>query len=517
MSHSSRPKPFLAPRLPARFLSVFRKPLRESLVSVLPIMGIVTLLCFSLTPVSNNAMMAFLVGGILLIFGMGLFTLGSEMSMIPLGEYVGKEITSSRKISVIVLLSFLIGVLITVAEPDLQVLAEQVPSIPNNVIIWSVALGVGVFLVIALLRILFGIPLSRLLILFYLIVFGLATQVSPDFWAIAFDSGGVTTGPMTVPFIMALGVGVSSVRNDKHAAGDSFGLVALCSIGPILTVLILGLLYKPDGSSYTAVTVPDAADTVEMWRTFTTALPHYFREITAALAPILAFFLIFQLFTRRIPRKEVHRMIVGFVYTYLGLVFFLTGVNVGFMPVGNFLGQSIAGNYAWLLIPIAMVIGYFIVSAEPAVHVLNRQVEEITSGAIPASAMNTALSAGVALSLGLAMTRVLTGISVMWLLVPGYALSLALSFKVPKIFTSIAFDSGGVASGPMTATFLLPFAMGACDAVGGNVVTDAFGVVAMVAMTPLVTIQLLGVSYKRRIKHVAPAAVAQVEEIIELA
>ena len=520
MSHSSRPKPFLAPRLPARFLSVFRKPLRESLVSVLPIMGIVTLLCFSLTPVSNNAMMAFLVGGILLIFGMGLFTLGSEMSMIPLGEYVGKEITSSRKISVIVLLSFLIGVLITVAEPDLQVLAEQVPAIPNNVIIWSVALGVGVFLVIALLRILFGIPLSRLLILFYLIVFGLATQVSPDFWAIAFDSGGVTTGPMTVPFIMALGVGVSSVRNDKHAAGDSFGLVALCSIGPILTVLILGLLYKPDGSSYTAVTVPDAADTVEMWRTFTTALPHYFREITAALAPILAFFLVFQLFTRRIPRKEVRRMIVGFVYTYLGLVFFLTGVNVGFMPVGNFLGQSIAGNYAWLLIPIAMVIGYFIVSAEPAVHVLNRQVEEITSGAIPASAMNTALSAGVALSLGLAMTRVLTGISVMWLLVPGYALSLALSFKVPKIFTSIAFDSGGVASGPMTATFLLPFAMGACTAVGGNIVTDAFGVVAMVAMTPLVTIQLLGVLYQRKTRHAhaapAPAPAAAVEAIIEL-
>ena len=213
-------------------------------------------------------------------------------------------------------------------------------------------------------------------------------------------------------------------------------------------------------------------------------------------------------------------MIVGFVYTYLGLVFFLTGVNVGFMPVGKFLGQSIAGNYAWLLIPIAMVIGYFIVSAEPAVHVLNRQVEEITSGAIPASAMNTALSAGVALSLGLAMTRVLTGISIMWLLVPGYALSLALSFKVPKIFTSIAFDSGGVASGPMTATFLLPFAMGACTAVGGNIVTDAFGVVAMVAMTPLVTIQLLGVLYQRKTRHAhaapAPAPAAAVEAIIEL-
>ena len=488
-------------------LAIFRKPMRESLTSVLPITAIVLLLCFTVTPVSNNAMMAFLIGSLLLIVGMGLFSLGSEMSMIPLGEAVGKEITRSKKVWVIVGISFLIGVIITVAEPDLQVLAGQVPAIENNVIIWSVALGVGVFLVIALLRILLGIPLSYLLIGFYAVAFTLAMFVSPDFWAIAFDSGGVTTGPMTVPFIMALGVGVSAVRNDKHAGGDSFGLVALCSIGPILTVLLLGLLYKPDGSSYTPVTVPDAQDTVEMFRSYTHALPEYFKEILLSL-----------LLTRRRNRRQIMSMAVGFLYTYLGLVLFLTGVNVGFMAVGNFLGSSIASlDCNWVLIPIAMVIGYFIVAAEPAVHILNRQVEEITAGSIPAGAMNLALSLGVAVSLGLAMIRVLTGISIMWFLLPGYALSLALSFVVPKIFTSIAFDSGGVASGPMTATFLLPFAMGACDAVGGNVVTDAFGVVAMVAMTPLVTIQLLGVSYKRRIKHVAPAAVAQVEEIIELA
>ena len=437
-------------------LTIFRKPLKESLTSVLPITAIVLVLCFTITPISNNAMMAFLLGSLLLIVGMGLFTLGSEMSMIPLGEAVGKEITRSKKVWVIVAISFLIGVIITVAEPDLQVLAGQVPSIPDRVIIWSVALGVGVFLVIALLRILFAIQLSYLLIGFYAIVFVLAGFVSPDFWAVAFDSGGVTTGPMTVPFIMALGVGVSAVRNDREAGGDSFGLVALCSIGPIITVLLLGLLYQPDGSTYTPVSVPDAKDTAEMFRSYTHALP----------------------------------------------------------------GESIAAHesYSWLLIPIAMLIGYFIVSAEPAVHVLNRQVEEITAGAIPASAMNAALSIGVSVSLALAMIRVLTGISIMWFLIPGYVLSLALSFVVPKIFTSIAFDSGGVASGPMTATFLLPFAMGACDALGGNVVTDAFGVVAMVAMTPLVTIQLLGVSYQRKLSKRTPVpAVGQVEEIIELA
>ena len=498
--------------------AVFKKPLHESLTSVLPVMLIVLVLCFTIAPVPNNAMVAFLLGGLMLIAGMGLFTLGSEMSMIPLGQAVGSEITRRKKVWIITVVGFLIGMIITVAEPDLQVLANQVPAIENNVIIWSVAVGVGVFLVIALLRIVLGIQLRWLLIGFYAIVFTLAMFVSPDFWAVAFDSGGVTTGPMTVPFIMALGVGVCAVRSDKQAGGDSFGLVALCSIGPILTVLLLGLLYKPDGSSYTPVTVPDAQDTVEMFRSYTHALPEYFKEILLSLAPIAGFFLIFQLLTRRLSRRQIMSMAVGFLYTYLGLVLFLTGVNVGFMAVGNFLGSSIASlDCNWVLIPIAMVIGYFIVAAEPAVHILNRQVEEITAGSIPASAMNLALSLGVAVSLGLAMIRVLTGISIMWFLLPGYALSLALSFVVPKIFTSIAFDSGGVASGPMTATFLLPFAMGACDAVGGNVVTDAFGVVAMVAMTPLVTIQLLGVSYKRRIKRVAPAAVAQVEEIIELA
>ena len=491
---------------------------REAVASVLPITLIVTIVCFSFVPVTTDLMLSFLIGSVLLIVGMALFTLGSEVSMTQIGTHMGAKLTKSRKLWLILTVSFLLGVAITVAEPDLQVLAANVPNIDTTVLIITVSVGVGIFLLLSMLRILLVIPLRWMLLVFYALIFILAALVDKDFLAVAFDSGGVTTGPMTVPFIMALGVGVSAVRNDKHAGGDSFGLVALCSIGPILTVLLLGLLYKPDGSSYTPVTVPDAQDTVEMFRSYTHALPEYFKEILVSLAPIAGFFLIFQLLTRRLNRRQVMSMIVGFLYTYLGLVLFLTGVNVGFMPVGNFLGQSIASlECSWVLIPIAMVIGYFIVAAEPAVHILNRQVEEITAGSIPASAMNLALSIGVSVSLALAMIRVLTGISIMWFLLPGYALSLALSFVVPKIFTSIAFDSGGVASGPMTATFLLPFAMGACDALGGNVVTDAFGVVAMVAMTPLVTIQLLGVSYKRRIKRTAPVAVAEVEEIIELA
>ena len=360
--------------------AVFKKPLHESLTSVLPVMLIVLVLCFTIAPVPNNAMVAFLLGGVMLIAGMGLFTLGSEMSMIPLGQAVGSEITRRKKVWIITVVGFLIGMIITVAEPDLQVLANQVPAIENNVIIWSVAVGVGVFLVIALLRIVLGIQLRWLLIGFYAIVFTLAMFVSPDFWAVAFDSGGVTTGPMTVPFIMALGVGVCAVRSDKQAGGDSFGLVALCSIGPIITVLILGLLYKPDGSAYTAAVMPDAKDTVEMFDLYLSEIPHYLKETASALLPIGAFLILFQLVTRRLKRKEILHMVIGLVYVYIGLTIFLMGVNVGFMPVGSFLGGSIASHtYNWILIPIAMVIGYFIVQAEPAVHVLNKQVEEITA------------------------------------------------------------------------------------------------------------------------------------------
>ena len=469
---------------------------------MLPITLIVMALCFTISPIPNNMLMSFLTGAALLIIGMAFFTLGADTAMTPIGTKVGSCITKSKKLWMIVFVSFLLGVIITISEPDLQVLANQVPTIPNLVLIGTVALGVGVFLVIAMLRILFGISLNTLLIGFYIIVFGIAMLVPKNFWAVAFDSGGVTTGPMTVPFIMALGVGVSSIRSDRHAGDDSFGLVALCSIGPILAVLVLGLLYPTEGA-YVPVEIPEMQDSQDMILLFVQGLPQYAEEVAIALAPIIVFFFLFNAVYIKISKRQLVSIGIGLIFTYVGLVLFLTGVNVGFMPVGNYIGSLIGKlGYNWILIPIAMLIGYYIVQAEPAVHVLNKQVEHLTAGSIPAKAMELSLSIGVATSLALAMVRVLTGISVMYFLIPGYVLALGLSFFTPKIFTAIAFDSGGVASGPMTATFLLPFAMGACEAIGGadRIVTDAFGVVAMVAMTPLVTIQLLGVAYRLRKK-----------------
>ena len=490
-----------------RHQTLLHDKFQESIASVLPITIIVLLLCFTVAPIPNNMLVSFLMGAVLLIAGMAFFTLGADTAMTPIGTKVGSCITKSRKVWLIVFVSFLLGIIITISEPDLQVLANQVPNIPNAVLIGAVALGVGVFLVIAMLRILFGISLNILLIGFYIVVFGLATLVPKNFWAVAFDSGGVTTGPMTVPFIMALGVGVSAIRSDRHAGNDSFGLVALCSIGPILAVLVLGLMY-PSEAAYTPVEIPEMENSQEMILLFVHGLPHYAKEVAIALAPIVAFFFLFNTFYIKMPKKPLISISVGLIFTYVGLVLFLTGVNVGFMPVGNYIGNLIGSkSFNWILLPIAMLIGYFIVKAEPAVHVLNKQVEDLTAGSIPARAMELSLSIGVATSLGLAMIRVLTGISVMYFLVPGYVLALGLSFFTPKIFTSIAFDSGGVASGPMTATFLLPFAMGACEAIGGpeRIVSDAFGVVAMVAMTPLITIQLLGVEYKFRTRKESEA------------
>ena len=374
-------------------------------------------------------------------------------------------------------------------------------SVPNAVLILSVAGGVGAFLLIAFLRMLFGIPLRTMLLVFYALVFLLALFAPSDFLTVAFDAGGVTTGPMTVPFIMAFGVGISAIRSDAHAADDSLGLVALCSVGPIATVLILSLIYRPDSGSYTLTAIPDISESVALGKLFAEGLPEYLGEMARSLLPTVAFFGIYQLIFIRMNRHSLKKIGVGVLYTYIGLVLFLTGANVGFMPAGLYLGRILAGlSYRWILIPVGVIIGFFIVKAEPAVYVLMRQVESITDGAVSGRALQGSLCFGVALSVGLAMVRVLTGISILWIIVPGYFLALLLSLFVPPIFTAIAFDSGGVASGPMTATFLLPLAIGACLSLGGNVVTDAFGVVAMVAMTPLITLQILGLQaqMKRR-------------------
>ena len=479
----------------------FKEKVNESLASVLPLTAIVLLLSITIVPLSSGALVLFLFGAFLLIMGMGLFTLGVDMSMMPMGEGIGVEISKSKKLYIPIIICLILGILITLAEPDLIVLAEQVPSIPDRTIIISIATGVGVFLAVAAARILFQIPLSKMLIVFYTIVFAIAFFTPDSFIPVSFDSGGVTTGPITVPFIMALGIGLASLRSDKNSREDSFGLVALCSIGPILAVLMLGAFYEPDAADYSSAVIPAITTTREAATLFTEKLPHYFSEVAFAVSPIVGVFILFQIIRRRFNKHQLMKIATGFLFTYTGLVFFLCGVNIGFLPIGQMIGAGIASSdVPFLLVPIGMIIGYFIVAAEPAVHVLKKQVEEISNGAITQGMIAYSLSIGVSVSVGIAMLRILTGIPILWFLIPGYLISLILTFHVPNIFTGIAFDSGGVASGPMTATFLLPMAIGACESMNGNIMTDAFGTVAMVAMTPLITIQILGYMSKRKEK-----------------
>lgn len=492
----------------------FQNKFRESLQSVLPVTVILLILSVTIAPMPLDTLVMFLAGTLLLVVGMSLFNAGVDMSMSPLGESMGSAMTRRRHVGLILAVSFFIGFIITIAEPDLQVLANQVSTIPNSVLLLTISVGVGIFLVIAVVRILLNISLSYILLGFYALVFILSLFVPKDFVPLAFDSGGVTTGPITVPFILSLGVGIASIRGDSAGTEDTFGLVSICSIGPILTVMLLGMFYNASGADYGAFYSYAVANSAQAAREFTHNLPKYAGEVAATLLPIVAVFVLFNLLTHRFKNRHLIRACAGYVYAFVGLSMFLTGVNIGFMPAGLYLGQQLAAlEPRWMIVLVAMVIGFFVVRAEPSVQVLNRQVEEITDGAVSRRTMQTALSIGIAVSAGLSMVRVLTGISIYWFLLPGYALSLVLTFFVPKLFTGIAFDSGGVASGPMTTTFMLPLAEGACLALGGNILTDAFGLVAMVAMTPLLTIQVFGLIYKRRRERIR--AVQRIADSIE--
>lgn len=473
---------------------------KESILSVLPITLIVLFLSLFFIPVDNGLMFAFLLGSALLIIGMAFFSLGSEISMNRIGNYIGSRLTKSKNIVLILTVSFLLGMIITVAEPDLNVLAYSVPSIDTNVLVIVVAIGVGIFLSVAMLKILISIPIKYLLVVCYTLLFIVSAFVDKSFLAVAFDSGGVTTGPMTVPFIMALGIGVSTIRSDKKAKQNSFGLIALCSIGPIIAVMILSFIYSADLNE-TNIVLESFSKSTDVGFNYLLSFPSYLGEVALALLPIFVFFMIFQIFFLKINKTELLKILLGLIYTYVGLVLFLTGANVGFSSLGYVLGIFIASYNKYLLIPLGALMGWFIIKAEPAVHTLKLQVEEISQGAINSKTMELALSIAIALANGLALFRVISGINIMYFILPGYIISLILAFIVPETFTAIAFDSGGVASGPLTATFMLPLAIGACNGLGGDIMQDAFGLVAFVAMTPLITIQIMGLFAKLKNKH----------------
>lgn len=484
-------------------LKILLSKFKEAVTSVLPVTLIVLIISFTpIAELTTVETVTFALSAIGLIVGIALFNLGADLAMTPMGEFVGSGLTKSKKVLVLVSVCFVMGLLITIAEPDLTVLANQVKDImPGGadagslMLIVTVGLGVGLFLVIAVLKIIFHKDLSSLIVFFYLMLFAVCAILAEngrfELIPLSFDSGGVTTGPITVPFIMALGVGIAATVGGKHSNENSFGLVALCSIGPVIAVMVLSLMTDGNLNSYdTSIYEIENYLGSELGILILEKL----KDIAIALGLIVVFFLILQFTVLKLPKQKLRQIAVGIGYTFIGLVIFLTSVEVGFMPIGFKLGKQIAEFSQPLLVVFGFVLGLVVVLAEPAVHVLNKQVEEITDGGVKKLEMMLALSIAVGISIGLSIIRMIFDFSILYYLIPGYLISLGLSFFVPKIYTAIAFDSGGVASGPLTSTFILPLVIGACEAVSGNgsIYSLAFGVVAMVAMTPLITIQLLG-------------------------
>ena len=470
--------------------------IKEALVSALPITAIVYIL--ALTPLfdfSTAELITFTIGAVLLVLGIGLFNLGADLAMTPMGTHVGSGLSKQRKLGLLLAVCFILGMLITIAEPDLQVLANQVSAVMNGtVLIYAVGIGVGAFLIVAILRIVFKKSLSNILMLCYMLLFAMSLLLfasgNESLLPLAFDSGGVTTGPITVPFLMALCVGISNVLGDRRSKENSFGMVALCSVGPVLAVLVLGTFSSND----LTYQVPDYSVSNDILGTYLHTLGHTAQEVAIALGLIVVFFVVCQFAFLKLPVKRLIKIGVGVIFTYVGLVIFLTGVNVGFMPIGYKLGHSLAQGSEWFLVIFGLVMGVLVVLAEPAIHVLNSQVEDVTGGLVTKKSMMMGLCIGVGASIALSVIRIIFDFSLVYYIVPGYFISLALSLFVPPVYTAIAFDSGGVASGPMTSGFILPFATGVCVALQGEsaVLRDAFGVVALVAMTPRITIQLLG-------------------------
>ena len=529
----SRKKPKIDLSIGAQMLgkSLLEK-LKESLISVVPVAVIVLIMLLipGLVDVTATEIVTFVVSAIFLILGIGLFNLGADLAMTPMGEHIGSGLTKSKNLALLLFVGFVMGVLITVAEPDLTVLAGQVSAVMNNmVLIISVGVGVGLFLLLAIIKVVFKKDLSMLLMFFYLALFAICALLLETgkgiFLPLAFDSGGVTTGPITVPFIMALGVGIASTIGGRKSKENSFGLIALCSVGPMIAVFILAMFMNGDefANNFVAESYPMSAD---IGAKLAETLGASAKDIVIALGLIVAFFLILQFTVLKLPKRKLIQIGVGILYTFVGLLIFFTSVEMGFMPIGYKLGQALAKFSKPLLVVFSFVLGVVVVLAEPAVHVLNNQVEQTTNGAISKKSMLIALSLGVGVSIGLSLIRIVFDFSVLYYLIPGYIISLGLSLFVPKVYTAIAFDSGGVASGPLTASFILPFATGACSFLyagqGSKVLELAFGIVAMVAMTPLITIQVLGfraiaaqkVRASRDIKRIVDADDEQIIEFM---
>jgi Protein of unknown function (DUF1538) len=484
-------------------LNLLTEKIREVLMSVLPITIIVLILNFTLTPIDMNLLIRFMIGTVAIVIGLSIFLVGVDIGVTPIGNIMGTNIAKTNKLWIVIVAGLLLGFFISVAEPDLQILGGQVEFVTSGLvskwlIVAIVSIGIAIMLSLGLGRIVYNFPLYKLLTIIYGFILVLALFTSPEFLAISFDASGATTGAMTVPFILALATGVSRLKKDsKSSEKDSFGLVAIASTGAIISVILMSILSKTD--QVTGSLEGSEVISTSIILPFIEKIPVITFEILLALLPILIIFIIFQKVKFKLSKRSFRKVLFGMLFTFIGLVIFLVGVNAGFMDVGTVVGKSIAAldNKIYVII-VGFVLGFVTILAEPAVYVLTHQIEDVTSGYVKRKVVMFTLAIGVGFAVALSMVRILVPEVKLWhYLLPGYLVSIAMSYFVPKLFVGMAFDSGGVASGPMTATFILAFAQGVAEAIeGADVLIDGFGMIAMVAMTPIIALQILGFIFK---------------------
>lgn len=479
-------------------MNSLKEKTNEAIKSILPVSIIMLVIGFVLN-FHIVTIISIIISTILLILGVALFTYGADLSMIEIGKLISSGLVKTKKPILIAIISLIVGIFITIAEPDLKVLAEQMTAIDSNTFIFCVGLGVGLFLCLAAIRILFQISLKKILAIFYILLLALMFLSSSDIIPVAFDSGGVTTGPISVPFILAMGLGFSSMESRKKSKDDSFGLVALCSIGPILIVLLFNMFNNSD-MSYVYNIENEVTNLSTLLMNYKNEFLPIAKEVIMSLLPILGIFVIYNLITKKVRGNQITKIMTGLVATFIGITIFFLGVNIGYMPIAYLIGINMTKTLKYLLIPFGIIIGFVIVKAEPAIAVLTEQIEKITQGSMKKNMITNTIAIGVACAVTISMIRVLTGVSLNYFIIIGYSIALLLMLITPNLFTMIAFDSGGAVSGPLTTSFLLPLIIGICYQVGGNVLTDAFGLVALVALSPLITIQILGVIYDAKLK-----------------
>lgn len=486
-------------------MNIILEKFKEVLTSVLPIVFIVLLLNFTLVPLGEE-IVVFLVSSVFLLIGLTGFLIGVEVGISPIGDHMGEGLARSGKLWIVLLLGLVLGFLISIAEPDLHIVANQVAQVSGGLIskmsiVLVVSVGIAIMLAVGLARIMYNIPLYMVLTVLYAVILVMTFFASQDFIAISFDASGATTGALTVPFVLALALGTSKLKKDSKASEkDSFGLVAIVSTGAIIAVMLMSIIKNTGKISGS---LPTAELSGDIGQRFIDVFLETVPEVATALFPVIFLFFVFNFVMLKLNRRELRKIIVGVFFTFSGLVVFLVGVNAGFMQIGSIIGESVA-NSGNLLYPVglAFVLGFVTILAEPAVYVLTHQIEEVTSGYVKRTLVLATLAIGVGVAVALAVLRIMVPQLQLWqFLLPGYLIATALMYIAPKLFVGIAYDSGGVASGPMTATFILAYTQGIANATPtADVFSDGFGVIAMVAMTPLIALQLLGILFKIKSK-----------------